>query len=445
MRWDRVSEEITGYDEVVVSYVDEDGYPFSYPTKFEKKDNKIIVGRISQVKSENRTVSLLFNHIKPLPSGGYTDRRYVIIWGEAEWRDNEGIVNPVKTYGWDENKVHFVQYCEESVPRARRYLKLLEEKINRPIKPALSVFQLLFRATRLPFTIATVVPVLLGAAVAAYHGYFNPLLLILTLVGAVSIHLGLNMANDYFDTKLGADEINKTPTPFSGGSRIIQYGLLTPSSVITLSTLFYLMGIGIGLYLAFLRGFIPILSIMLLGFLLSFFYTAPPIKLAYRGLGELAVGTGFGPVIVMGSYYVQAQSFHITPLLASIPVGILIALILYVNEIPDMQSDAKAGKITLVVRLREKARVMQVYKILLALTYLSVVMPFILGYSPLPTLIALLTIPLARKTVKLVDESYGNPYYMIPGLASNIKLATATGIILAAGYAIQAIFNLFIL
>ena len=433
-------EELEKYKEAVVSYVDEDGYPFSYPTTFRREDERIVVEKPNYLKPKTRRVSILFNHITPLPSGGYTNRRYLTLWGSIEWGTSEGVFTVEKEYSWDENKVHFVQYCEEGVGRAKRYLRELEKKLGRPIKPALSLFQLLFRATRFPFLIATVVPVVLGVAVAAFHGYFDPFLFLLTLVGASSIHLALNMANDYFDTKLGADEVNKTPTPFSGGSRVIQYGLLSADNVIRLSTIFYITGIGIGIYLAIIRGLIPILSILAIGAFLSFFYTAPPLKLAYRGLGEFAVGTGFGPVIVMGSYYVQAQSFHITPLLASIPVGILIMLILYVNEIPDYWSDAKAGKRTLVVRLGgEKDKVISFYKLSLLAVYLSIVIPVIIGLSPVTTLLALLTIPLARRTIKQIVENYGNPYYMIPAMASNIKLATLTGVILCIGYIISAI------
>jgi len=428
--------DVQQYDEAIVTYVDDDGYPFSYPTGFKDENGKIILEKTNL--REGTYVSILFNHITPLPSGGYTDRRYAVLWGRLVFEGGRAVLNPSRSYGWDEKKIHFVQYCEESVPRAKRYLRMLEEKIGRPVKPAISAFQLFFRATRLPFVIATIVPVLLGAAVAAYHGFLDWILLLLTLIGAVSIHLGLNMANDYFDTKLGADEVNKTPTPFSGGSRVMQYGLLSPSAVISISSLFYVIGIGIGLYLAFTRGLIPILSLLLLGFLLSFFYTSPPLKLAYRGVGELAVGTGFGPVIVLGSYYVQAQSFHAAPLLASIPIGILIALILYINEIPDREADARAGKNTIVVRLAEKNKVMKLYKILLAAVYASIILAVVTAYAPVTTLLALLTIPMAVKTFKMINQSYGNPYFMIPGLASNIKLATVTGILLTVGYAIPA-------
>jgi 1,4-dihydroxy-2-naphthoate octaprenyltransferase len=120
-------EELQQYREAIITYVDEDGYPFSYPSDFETENGRII---IKQPKIREAHVSVLFNHITPLPTGGYTDRRYVIFWGILKMEKDRAVLQPIKSYGWDEKKIHFVQYCEESIPRARRYLKLLEEKIG---------------------------------------------------------------------------------------------------------------------------------------------------------------------------------------------------------------------------------------------------------------------------------------------------------------------------
>ncbi len=429
------------FKEAVVAYLDEDGYPVSYPSNFKIKDGFILVEKKFRI-SQGATVTITFNHITPLPSGGYTDRRYVVVRGRVESLDGSLKVSPDKIYGWDEKKTPFPEYCEIMVPQARRYVNEIVSEHGKASRPKISLPSLLFRSTRFPFTIATVVPVLIANTLAAYNGYFNPLLFILTLVGAVLIHLGLNMSNDYFDNKLGADNINRTPTPFSGGSRIIQYGLLTPSAVAGMSTLFYALGAAIGLYLAFSRGLIPILTIFAVGVLISIFYTAPPVKLAYRGLGEVAVGIGFGPVIVLGSYYVQAQELPISAFLASMPIGILIALILYINQIPDIPYDLAAGKRTIVTRLSRDG-VMKLYKALLATTYAVIVSAIVMGQAPPTTAVALLTIPYAIKTVRRVGENYGNPYMMIPAMGANIKLATWTGLLHAVGFAAAAVFNIF--
>ncbi|MEM0440448.1 MAG: 1,4-dihydroxy-2-naphthoate octaprenyltransferase [Candidatus Caldarchaeum sp.] len=427
------------YSDIVVSYLDDDGYPVSYSTTARMEDGKLVVEKPAGLNPKKQ-MTVVLNHITPLPTGGYTDRRYVTMIGEAEIRDDTVVFKPAKTYGWNEKTKPFFQYCEENVPQAKQYLSNLSKALGREIKARLPTSQLLFRATRFPFLTATAGPVLVGVGSAAYLGFFDPILFLLTIIGASLIHLALNMTNDYFDAKLGADEANITPTPFSGGSRIIQYGLLTPKQVAGMATLFYVVGIVIGLYLAIQRGLVPILAVMGVGVFISYAYTAPPFKLAYRGLGEIAVGIGFGPIVVLGSHYVQTQFFSIEALLASIPVGIMIALILYVNEIPDSPYDAAAGKRTLVTRL-SKESVIKLYKALLTASYVSVVIPVVLGFSPPTALMALLTIPKAVKTVKLVRETYGSPYLMIPALASNVQVATNTGFLLAAGFFLWAAIN----
>ena len=120
---------------------------------------------------------------------------------------------------WDERDVPFFEYSERSVPQAHRYFRDLGKLQDREVRPKLAGFWLFLRATRLPFLTATFVPVALGVAAAASNGAFDLWLALLTLLGAVFIHLGLNVTNDVFDTLSGADAANSTPTPFSGGSR----------------------------------------------------------------------------------------------------------------------------------------------------------------------------------------------------------------------------------
>jgi 1,4-dihydroxy-2-naphthoate octaprenyltransferase len=434
-------DELEQFNESIVSYLDDDGYPISYPSGFRVEGDTILVERRGKL-SQGTPVTLTFNHITPLPTGGYTDRRYVVVRGQVVGLDGWVKVSPREFYGWDEKKTPFPEYCEIKAPQAQRYASELVYKYGRKAGPKIPLPSLLFRSTRFPFIIATVVPVLIANTLAAYNGFFNPFLFIITLTGTILIHLGLNMSNDYFDYKLGADNINRTPTPFSGGSRIIQYGLLTPSAVARISTLFYLIGALIGAYLALSRGPIPILTLLAVGVLISVFYTAPPLKLSYRGLGEVAVGVGFGPVIVLGSYYVQAQEISASAVLASIPIGILIALILYVNQIPDIPYDRAAGKRTLVTRLSREG-VINLYRALLAATYLIVVMSIVMGLAPPTTVIALLTVPYAARTVRMVRENFGNPYMMIPAMGANIRLATWTGLLHAVGFAAAAILNYF--
>jgi 1,4-dihydroxy-2-naphthoate octaprenyltransferase len=261
-----------------------------------------------------------------------------------------------------------------------------------------------------------------------------------TLIGALLIHLGANTANDYFDSRSGADDINTTPTPFSGGSRVIQYGLLPGPVVFSLSTAAYVGGSLIGFYLALTRG-LPILLIGLLGLLISYGYTAPPLKLAYRGLGELAVSAGFGPLLVLGSYFVQTRSFSLEAFLASLPVGLLVMLILYVNEIPDRTWDDEAGKKTLVAMMREQSALWG-YMVSVVAIYAIILLGVVLRILPVTAVVALLTIPMAVRIRGLIKSNLGNPYGLMPAMSMNIKLYSYTTLLLLGGYITSLFFSL---
>ena len=420
------------YSEVSLSFVDDDGYPFSIPVSVEIDQENGIVN-IAKPRTlptlDGREISLTFNHITPLSVGGYAERRYIVLWGKLADDANGLRLKPAKGYLWDEKEVPFFQYSEMKVPRARRYLNELNEK------PWLPTPWLIMRTFRLPFIIATLLPVLIGGAVAYRVGHFDWIFLALTLSGAMLMHLGANTANDYYDSRLGADDINTTPTPFSGGSRVIQYGLLPGKFVLSLSSSAYLTGTLIGLYLAFTRG-LPVLVIGLVGLLVSWGYTAPPLKLAYRGLGELAVGLGFGPLLVLGTYYVQTQSFSVEAVLASIPLGLLVMLILYVNEIPDRTWDDEAGKRTLVARIKESA-IVRGYEITMAVVYGIILVGALIRIFPISILIALLTLPLAIKERRLIGGNLGNPYGLMPAMSANIKIFAYTAILMLTGYVIS--------
>ena len=174
-----------------------------------------------------------------------------------------------------------------------------------PVKPKLSFGFLTLRTTRLPFLTATIIPVVLGILIAASHGSFDLVAAVLTIIGASFVQLGLNVANDVFDTVQGADDANVTPTQFSGGSRVIQYGLVSLRQMATLATVFYVLAGIIGLVLLATHGSTALLVIGVVGFIVSLGYTAPPLKFVYRGLGEISVAIGFGPLMLLGAYVVQ--------------------------------------------------------------------------------------------------------------------------------------------
>jgi 1,4-dihydroxy-2-naphthoate octaprenyltransferase len=425
------------FEQFALSFIDEDGYPASIPVIVVSADVQIrlkVPRGFDPRKLEGRTANLIANHITPLPSGGYTDKRYIVFRGRVHLVEGEELqFETLREYGWDEHRTPFPEYIEVSTNRARAYIESLGKKLGETFKPQLGLFWSFFRTVRLPFLLATLAGVLVGGGAAFYRGYFNPVLLLLTFAGLAFIHMGLNLANDYYDTLLGADVVNRRPTPFSGGSRALIYGIVSASEARILFSTFFAAGIGVGIYLALLRGPLEIGLLIVGGIFLSYFYTAPPFKLAYRGLGELAVFTGFGPLIVLGTYFVQSGSLDLTGLMASIPVGILIMLILYVNEIPDAVFDKEAGKKTLVARL-SKPGVMTLLAVFLLLVYLFIAFIPILRLGPPTVLAAFTTAPLSLRVFRNVNRNFGNQYAMISSMSLNVKNSVITCFLIAAGY-----------
>jgi 1,4-dihydroxy-2-naphthoate octaprenyltransferase len=287
---------------------------------------------------------------------------------------------------------------------------------------------------RAPFFTAVIVPTFVGASLAWHENRFHLGYLLLTLVGIVCVNAGLNLSNDYFDHLSGNDENNPHLTPFSGGSRVIQDGILAPRLVLTWSIVFYLAGVAIGLYLAWTRGW-ALLWIGLLGVFFALFHNAPPVKLYYLapGVGELAAGIGCGPLVVLGSHYVQTQRLSLEALWASIPMGLLVAAILYINEFPDEVADRRVGKKTLVVVLgRERA--VWGYAVLLSAVYLSLVAGVVARVLPYTMLIALLPLPLAYRAARDAFRHYDDVQALIPTNGLTIQLHLLTGLLMCGAY-----------
>ena len=245
-----------------------------------------------------------------------------------------------------------------------------------------------WRATR-PFSFtASATPVLLGTVIAAFDGRFDFVLCVLTLAGAVAIHAGTNMINDFYDDRKGADTKESL-----GPSGVIQLGLLSSRQVLIGGLALFALGSLIGLYLTVISGpFILVLGI--LSVLAGFFYTAGPAALAYIGLGELTAFLFMGPVIVLGSYYVQARTVDLRVFLLALPIGFLVAAILNANNLRDVDADRLLGKRTLVTLIgRTWGR--RGYYLMLISAYASLLALVLLGFAPIWLLLAFATIPLA--------------------------------------------------
>lgn len=274
---------------------------------------------------------------------------------------------------------------------------------------------------------ASVIPVLVGTAVAA-AGEFHLGLFVLALLGSVAIHAGTNLVNDYFDHMKGTDNEESL-----GQSGVIQRGLLSARAVLIGGIVAFAIGAAIGLAITAQVGW-PILALGVASVLAGYFYTASPFSLAYRGLGEIVVFTFMGPVIVVGSYYVQTQSWDWAPFVASVPIGLLVAAILHANNVRDIDNDRRNHKWTLAA-LAGRPIADYEYVLLMLGGYGVVIAMTIAGAAPWPVLITLLTLPLALRLVRF-EARQTSPRALNLVLAQTAGLHMLFGALLAFGFAI---------
>ena len=298
-----------------------------------------------------------------------------------------------------------------------------------------------FRAVRVPFFTATVLSGILGS-ICAWHntGNLDCFYLFLTVLGIVLLNAGTNLINDYFDHTSNLDEVNPNPTRFSGGSRVIQEKLISPRKIFLAGLFSFTLASLIGLYLNWQPKGNVILIIGMLGVFLGYFYTAEPLRIGYTPMAEIVAGSCCGFLIIAGSYYVQAQTLNSVVFYVSIPMGLLVFLILLINEFLDYDADKIVNKKTLVVILgKEKA--MRIYRLLLFFIYLIMIFGIIFRIFPFFTLITFITIPLAFKAVKIAKQNYNKIQELLPANAATIRLHLFFGLLLSAGYLLDKLFK----
>ena len=247
----------------------------------------------------------------------------------------------------------------------------------------------------------SVMSVSVGTALAAlahpihWGDYF------LTVLGVVFLHGGTNVINDYFDYKNKVDT-SKVPGSYGNERRVLIQRLLSPSQVLLTGFILFACSLGIGIYLTLAKGLI-VFAIGAFGFLVGFFYSANPISFKYIALGEPAVFLMWGPLMVSGAYYVQANQFSLQTLWVSFPFGILVALVLLANNIRDIQYDSQVGIRTLATQLGER-RAIQLYQFLMTVVYLwTALMVMTRQLSPW-SLLVLFSIPLALNLAQVLQR-----------------------------------------
>jgi 1,4-dihydroxy-2-naphthoate octaprenyltransferase len=280
-------------------------------------------------------------------------------------------------------------------------------------------------------TLASAASLTLGAAAAAREGPMDRAWLLATVSGIFLVEVAKNASGEVFDFDSGADlaVAPEDRSPFSGGKRVLVDGLLTRSQTAAVATAAYVAAAALGLFIAFARE-PAVLLLGVMGMALAFFYHAPPLKLSYRGWGELAVAGAYGPLIAEGTFLVQRGRFGPSLLWLSTALGLLIAAFLWINEFPDYAADRSAGKRNLVVRLG-RARAARAFAALTAAAYAGVAALPLLGL-PAPVLLGLAGAPLAFAAAGRLLARHETTREIVPAqawtLLSFLLLAAGVGI-----------------
>jgi 1,4-dihydroxy-2-naphthoate polyprenyltransferase len=261
---------------------------------------------------------------------------------------------------------------------------------------------------------AAIAPVLVGTALAGSEDVFRALPFVAALVGSVFIQIGTNLSNDYSDARRGADAEDRL-----GPVRVTAGGLMPPKRVLVGTYVAFGLAVAAGLYLAAVAGW-ELLVVGAASILAGVLYTGGPRPYGYEGLGELFVFLFFGIVAVTGSYFVQTEELRWEAFALAVPVGLLASAILVVNNVRDIDTDRRAGKRTLAVKLG-RARVRRLFGAMVALSFL--VPPLLVPALSPWVLLALAALPLAPPLVRTV-------FGRTDGVALNWALAK-TGRLLA--------------
>ena len=291
-------------------------------------------------------------------------------------------------------------------------------------------FKAWFLLPRFHFIPLTVILVSLGTAVAAYEGFFHWGYFLLAMIGSIFVHMTVNVINDYYDYVSGID-LNTQRTPFSGGSGVLTSYLLKPKQAFWFATICLLIAMVIGFYFVMVRGWLLFPLLLVAGFS-AYFYN---VYLAKWLVGELFAGLNFGPLLVLGSYYVQTGRYSWEALVASLAPGILTANLLFLNEFPDREADQKGGRKHLVIILGKKdARIL--FVAFLVASYLCIIIGVLTKMMPLMTLIGLGTIGFGWKAAKGALRYYHDTNQLVPVLGMNVITILGTQALLAIGYVI---------
>jgi 1,4-dihydroxy-2-naphthoate polyprenyltransferase len=287
---------------------------------------------------------------------------------------------------------------------------------------AVRIWLMAARPRTLPAAIA---PVLVGTSLAGFEGSFYPLRFLAALLGAIFIQVGTNLSNDYSDARRGADADDRL-----GPVRVTAGGLVPPAQVLVATYVSFGLAVLVGIYLIIVAGWL-LLVVGAASILAGVLYTGGPRPYGYAGLGELFVFLFFGVVAVAGSYFVEVRHLRWEAFALSVPVGLLAAAILVVNNVRDIDSDRRARKQTLAVKLG-RLRTRRLFAIMVLAAFPLALVTWLFG--PLTAWVALswLSLPIAVKLVRTVSSKTDGPS-LNGALATSGILQLCFCVLLSAG------------
>ena len=289
----------------------------------------------------------------------------------------------------------------------------------------MSGFRIWLMAARPRTLPAAIAPVLVGTSLAGFVHVFHPLRFVAALLSALFIQVGTNLSNDYSDARRGADAEDRL-----GPVRVTAGGLVPPRQVLIATYVSFGLAVLFGIYLVAVAGW-QLLLVGAASILAGVGYTGGPRPYGYEGLGEVFVFLFFGIVAVAGSFFVQVEKLTWEAFALAVPVGLLAAAILVVNNVRDIDSDRRAGKRTLAVKLgRQRTRVM--YACVVYLAYLFTPVTWVFGPTTAWVLLPWLTLPLAASVARIVRSRTDGPS-LNGALARSGLLQLAFCVLLSAG------------
>jgi 1,4-dihydroxy-2-naphthoate octaprenyltransferase len=293
---------------------------------------------------------------------------------------------------------------------------------------------------------ASLIPLLLGSAIAfSVLHTLNVFLFVLTVLGGVMIQAGTNMINDWKDADRDNENVEGI-RPFTGGSRMIQLGLISRSDMGFFGIALTCVAFLIGAYLVAVSGW-GLIPLILYGLIAGLFYTSEKGKFSFinlaPGLAEFLIATTFGVMMTMGAFYVQTGYYSLQAFLVSLPVAIFISNVLLINQFQDAESDAKSKKNTLVVRLgKQKAK--NVLVVCFVLAYGIIALLPVFGFVPYTFYVAFLSLPFAVQAIRYTQKNYNKSSVdLIPGNAHTAITHLFTGLLLVFAFLLTGLGYLF--